>query len=136
MIRELRIIVAGSRNFKDYQLLSDTLMQYLEDMDDTDVVDNPSQVKFISGTARGADSLGEQFAYTYEYEVVRFPADWDTYGKSAGYRRNVEMAKYASEAYGVLFAFWDGNSKGTKHMIDLAKRYGLEVHVVKYKEFT
>ena len=109
-------------------------MDYLEVMDDTDVVDNPSQVKFISGTARGADILGEQFAYTYEYDVIRFPADWNTYGKSAGYRRNAEMAKYASEAYGVLFAFWDGQSRGTKHMIDLAKRYGLEVHVVNYKE--
>lgn len=134
MVRELRIIVAGSRDFKDYLLLRNTLMNYLEVMDDADVVDNPSQVKFISGTAKGADTLGEQFAYTYEYEVVRFPADWNTYGKSAGYRRNAEMAKYASEAYGVLFAFWDGKSKGTKHMINLAKRYGLEVHVVIYKE--
>ena len=134
MIRELRIIVAGSREFKNYDLLRDTLMDYLDFMDDKDVVDNPSQVKFISGTAKGADTLGEQFAYTYEYDVIRFPADWNTYGKSAGYRRNAEMAKYASEAYGVLFAFWDGQSRGTKHMIDLAKRYGLEVHVVNYKE--
>ena len=134
MIRELRIIVAGSRGFKNYDLLRDTLMDYLDFMDDKDVVDNPSQVKFISGTAKGADTLGEQFAYTYEYDVIRFPADWNTYGRSAGYRRNAEMAKYASEAYGVLFAFWDGQSKGTKHMIDLAKRYGLEVHVVNYKE--
>ena len=134
MIRELRIIVAGSRDFKDYPLLRDTLIDYLEVMDDTDVVDNPSQVKFISGTAKGADTLGEQFAYTYEYEVKRFVPDWSTYGKSAGYRRNAEMAKYASEAYGVLFAFWDGKSKGTKHMIDLANKYGLEVHVVNYKE--
>ena len=109
-------------------------MDYLDFMDDKDVVDNPSQVKFISGTAKGADILGEQFAYTYEYDVKRFPADWNTYGKSAGYRRNAEMAKYASEAYGVLFAFWDGQSKGTKHMIDLANKYGLEVHVVNYKE--
>ena len=134
MIRELRIIVAGSRDFKDYPLLRDTLIDYLEVMDDTDVVDNPSQVKFISGTAKGADILGEQFAYTYEYEVKRFVPDWNAYGKSAGYRRNAEMAKYASEAYGVLFAFWDGQSKGTKHMIDLANKYGLEVHVVNYKE--
>ena len=134
MIRELRIIVAGSRGFKNYDLFRDTLMDYLDFMDDKDVVDNPSQVKFISGTAKGADTLGEQFAYTYEYDVIRFPADWNTYGKSAGYRRNAEMAKYASEAYGVLFAFWDGQSRGTKHMIALAKRYGLEVHVVNYKE--
>lgn len=136
MMRELRIIVAGSRGFEDYQLLSNILMNYLSEMDDKDVVDNPNQVKFISGTARGADTLGEQFAYTYEYDVKRFVPDWDTYGKSAGYRRNAEMAKYASEAYGVLFAFWDGKSKGTKHMIDLAKKYGLEVHVVNYKEMS
>ena len=134
MVRELRIIVAGSRGFYDYQLLSDTLMDYLAEMDDKDIVDNPSQVKFISGTCRGADVLGEHFAYTYEYEVIRFSVAWDRYGDSAGYRCNAEMAKYASEAYGVLFAFWDGQSKGTKHMIDLAKRYGLEVHVVNYKE--
>ena len=66
-------------------------------------------------------------------KVKRFVPDWNTYGKSAGYRRNAEMAKYASEAYGVLFAFWDGQSRGTKHMIDLANKYGLEVHVVNYK---
>lgn len=136
MIRELRIIVAGSIDFKDYQLLSDTLMEYLGEMDDKDIVDNPSQVKFISGTCRGADVLGEQFAYTYEYEVIRFPAAWDIYGRAADYRRNAEMVKYASEAYGVLFAFWDGKSRGTKHMIDLAKKHGLEVHVVNYKENT
>ena len=128
----MRIIVAGSRGFYDYQLLSDTLMDYLAEMDDKDVVGNPSQVKFISGTCRGADVLGEHFAYTYEYEVIRFPAEWDRYGKSADYRRDAEMAKYASKAYGVLFAFWDGQSRGTKHMIDLAKKYGLEVHVVNF----
>ena len=46
------------------------------------------------------------------------------------------MAQIASEedCYGVLIAFWDGESKGTKHMINLAEKYGLEVHVIKYKE--
>lgn len=131
-VKEIRIIVAGSREFKDYNLLSEKLMDYLEYMDDKDVVDNPSKIKFISGTARGADTLGEQFAYNYGYDVVRFPAKWDELGKRAGYVRNAEMAKYAVEKYGVLFAFWDGKSKGTKNMIDLAKRYGLEVHVVNY----
>ena len=75
----MRIIVAGSRNFKDYDLLFEKLMDYLEYMDDKDVVDNPSQVKFISGTARGADVLGEQFAYNYGYDVIRFPAKWYEY---------------------------------------------------------
>lgn len=133
-MKELRIIVAGGRDFKDYKLLSDTIMQYLEDIEDTGVVDNPSQIKFVSGTAKGADSLGEQFAYTYEYDVIRFKPHWDKYGKSAGYRRNAEMAKFASEdgIAGVLIAFWDGKSRGTKSMIELAKRYGLDVNVVNY----
>lgn len=131
-VKEMRIIVAGSREFKDYNLLSEKLMDYLEYMNDKDVVDNPSQIKFISGAARGADTLGEQFSYNYGYDVIRFPAKWDELGKRAGYVRNAEMAKYAAEKYGVLFAFWDGKSKGTKNMIDLAKRYGLEIHVVNY----
>ena len=84
-MKEFRIIVAGGRDFKDYALLSDTLMKYLEDIDDTGIVNNSKQVKFVSGTARGADSLGEQFAYTLGYDVVRFVADWNTHGKSAGY---------------------------------------------------
>lgn len=133
-MKELRIIVAGGRDFKNYKLLSDTIMKYLGDIDGVGIVDNPNQIKFISGAAKGADSLGEQFAYTWGYDVIRFQADWDRFGKSAGYRRNAEMAKYASEEnnVGVLIAFWDGKSHGTKHMIDLAKRYGLKVHVVNY----
>jgi len=133
-LKELRIIVAGSRDFRDYQLLSDTIMEFLTDKDDIDIVDNPSQVKFISGTARGADVLGEQFAYTWGYDVIRFPADWNNLGRRAGYIRNEEMAKFACENgnQGMLIAFWDGKSKGTKHMIDLANKYGLEVHVVNF----
>lgn len=131
---ELRIIVTGSRDFRDYDLLCDTIMNFLDDKDDAGIVDNPSQVKFISGTDRRADVLGEQFAYTYEYDVVRFPADWDRLGHRAGYIRNTEMVKYASKDgnYGVLIAFWDGKSKVTKHMIDLANKYKLEVHVVNF----
>lgn len=92
------------------------------------------KIRIVSGTARGADKLGEQYAQIAHYDVSRFPAAWDLYGKSAGYKRNAEMAKFASEDgnIGVLIAFWDGKSRGTKHMIDLAKRYGLDVHVVNY----
>ena len=133
-MRELRIIIAGGREFNDYDLLHDKIMEYLASMDDTDIINSPSQVKFISGTARGADTLGEQFAYRYGYDVKRFPADWSGLGKRAGYVRNEQMAKYASDGnnYGVLIAFWDGRSRGTKHMIDLANKHGLEVHVVRY----
>ena len=55
-----------------------------------------------------------------------FPADWQTLGKSAGYQRNTQMAQYAD----ALVAFWDGRSKGTKHMIDTAQRFKLDIRVV------
>ena len=91
-------------------------------------------MRIISGTARGADQFGEQFAKEENYLLSRFPADWDKYGKSAGYRRNVEMAKFAIEDQnkGLLIAFWDGKSSGTKWMIDIANQYGLDVEVVRY----
>jgi hypothetical protein len=146
-MKEVRIIVAGSRDFADYELLkqsvldiifeigSETGICYLNKSDkNTFILAEKNRIKFISGTARGADSLGEKFANECGYKVVRFPADWDGLGKRAGYVRNAEMAKYASEEdnFGVLIAFWDGKSKGTKHMIDLAKKYGLEVHIVNF----
>lgn len=122
-----RVIVAGTREFDNYLLLRMKLTDYLLPIPD-------EEIEIISGTARGADKLGEQYASDYNLKCIKFPANWNTYGKSAGYRRNAEMAKYASQEHGVLFAFWDGKSKGTKHMIDLGNKMGLEVHVVKYND--
>lgn len=123
MKNDLRIIVAGSRTFNDYDLLETALLDYLKE--------NNNDVTIISGAARGADQLGERFARQHGYNLKCFPAQWDTYGRSAGPIRNKEMAKYAAEECGVLFAFWDEKSRGTKSMIELAKKYGLEVHVVR-----
>lgn len=126
---ELRVIIAGSREFNNYELLKEKCIDRI-------AAHNPNAlpVRIISGTARGADQLGEQFAKEENYLLSKFPADWDKYGKSAGYRRNVEMAKFAidNRNKGFLVAFWDGKSKGTKWMIDIAKRYGLDVEVVLY----
>ena len=74
----------------------------------------------------------KRYAEERDYEVVCFPADWNAYGKADGYRRNVKMAEYALEEYGALIAFWNGKSRGTKHMIDVARKKGLSVRVVKY----
>jgi hypothetical protein len=81
--------------------------------------------EIVSGTARGADKFGEEIAEKFNISVKRFPADWDRYGKRAGYVRNEEMAKYAD----ALIAVWDGKSKGTKNMIDIAKKENLLVHI-------
>lgn len=128
-MKELRIIIAGSRNFNDYELLKKEVINIVKNSS------KPKQfIKIISGRARGADTLGECFAKEFGLEIKEFPADWDRLGKRAGYVRNAEMAKFAmeDENYGVLIAFWDGKSKGTKHMIDLAEKYGLKIHIVRF----
>ena len=79
----------------------------------------------ISGTARGVDQLGERFARLYSIPVERHPAQWDVYGRSAGHRRNEEMARCAD----ALIAIWDGRSPGTRSMIGYAQKYGLKVFV-------
>lgn len=82
----------------------------------------------VCGMARGADMLGLRWANRMQIPVVRFPANWDLYGKSAGYRRNVQMAENAD----ALIALWDGKSRGTGHMVDIArmKKLKLLIHQI------
>ena len=121
-----RVIIAGSRNFNDY----DKMLKVLDELG-IHLINTIDEIEIVSGHARGADSLGERFAKTYGYPLKIFPADWDTYGKSAGVIRNEQMAKYASEAdRGILVAFPLGESRGTRNMIKLAKQYELEVDVI------
>ena len=132
-MKELRVIIAGSRDFNDYELLKKSAIEII-----TKKTMLPDLTRIVSGGARGADTLGERFANEMGLEISRFIPDWDELGKRAGYVRNAEMAKFAVEDDndGMLIAFWDGKSRGTKHMIDLANKYGLEVHVVNYKEMS
>jgi len=131
-MKELRIIIAGSRDFNDYKLLKKSIKDILTNTS----LKGINKIKIISGTARGADQLGEKLARQFKLEIVTFPAKWDIYGKRAGYIRNEEMAKYAIQDnnYGMLVAFWDGESRGTKHMINLAKKHGLEVYVINFND--
>lgn len=131
-MKELRVIIAGSRDFDDFPKLMNSCIDILFKI--TDQHSDLDEIRIVSGAARGADQLGEQYAKVAGYEVSKFPADWNGLGKRAGYVRNAEMANYAvaDGNYGVLIAFWDGRSKGTKHMIDLAEKYGLEVHIVRF----
>ena len=117
----LRVIIAGGRSFGDYERLKRVMDHLLSK--------TKEEIVIICGKARGADSLGEQYAKEKDYEVRYFPADWKGLGKSAGYKRNEQMAQNAD----ALVAFWDGQSSGTKHMIDLACKYGLKVRVIKYE---
>lgn len=132
----MRVIIAGSRDFNDYALLEKECNRIFSKLAHLGyfslwVQESQDSIEIVSGTARGADQLGERFAEQYGISVKRFPANWNLYGKRAGYLRNEEMALYAKEDNGVLIAFWNG-SKGTKHMIDLANKHGLRVFVVNF----
>ena len=114
-----RVIVAGGRDFNDYELLRSKLDYYLSNLDD---------ISIVSGGARGADRLGENYAIEKGLKLVMFPADWINEGKQAGYLRNERMAEYATH----LIAFWDGKSRGTLDMINKAKQKGLKIRIIKY----
>ena len=117
---EYRVIIAGSVSFQDYGLLRTKCDAILSEKQRT------HSIVVVSGTARGADRLGERYAKEKGYQLRQFPADWDTHGRSAGPIRNGEMAKNAD----ALIAFWNGHSSGTKNMIETAKRYGLPVRII------
>lgn len=122
-LKEFRVIIAGGREFNDYKLLEEKADFYLSKKREEGY-----RVIVVSGTAKGADLLGERYAKVRNYLVRRFPADWNKYGLRAGYLRNKQMAENAD----ALIAFWDGKSKGTNHMINLAKQHHLQVAVVRY----
>jgi len=109
----LKIIVAGSRSFLDYDFLCQKLDRLLSQTQE--------EVEIVSGTAAGADRLGERYAAEHGLPVKQFPADWDGLGKKAGHVRNAQMAAYSTHC--VLF--WDGRSRGTAGMAALAKKHGL-----------
>lgn len=111
---------AGGRDFDDYQLLKATMDKLLCNITD--------EITVVCGQAKGADTLGEQYAMEKGYTIDYYPAQWKLYGKRAGYLRNEQMAQNAD----ALAAFWNGESRGTKNMIELAKRYGLKVRVKRY----
>lgn len=119
----MRLIIAGGRDFDDYPLLESVLDHLLQNTP-------PDEITVISGTAKGADSLGERWADNNAIPIRYYPADWRTYGKRAGYVGNEQMTKTATHCV----CFWDGKSKGTRHMIELAWKLDLSVRVIRYGE--
>ena len=114
------VIVAGSRTITNAEQVAEAIRQ-----------SGFPVTEVVSGTARGVDTLGERWAATHGVPVRRFPADWERYGRAAGARRNVQMLEHAAAAPegGGLVAVWDGVSRGTWHMIHVARQRGLAVHV-------
>lgn len=112
----LRILVSGDRNWTDKEAIRRELEKRL-----------PCVV--IHGCARGADTLAGQVAFELGMEVVTFPAEWHLYGKAAGPRRNQTMLDLGKPDLVLAFHADLANSKGTKHMVEIARTAGVSVEV-------
>lgn len=126
----MKVIVAGSRSITDVSWISGKLSHLCLDVPyEQDPICYMEEL--VCGMANGPDLIARTWAISErqgddeEIKVTEFPADWDKHGKKAGIIRNEEMGNYAD----ALIAFWDGKSRGTKHMIDYMLKLGKEVHV-------
>lgn len=133
----VRIIVAGSRNYKDIEEFT----RYIHDIIRANQWES-SQILFISGTAKGPDSLIIDYSKEHNHNYVEFPAEWKNinhpnavlrrndfgqlYDAKAGMNRNTDMAENATH----LIAFWNKKSSGTKHMLSVAAKHHLEITII------
>ncbi len=111
----MKLAIIGSRTFENYDFLNETLEQY-----------KPKITLVVSGAAKGADSLGEKWATKNNIKTLIFPANWDKYGKRAGFVRNEDIIKNCD----CCVAFWDGKSKGTSHSISLCEKYNKPYKII------
>ena len=116
--KEYRLVVAGSRDFDDYALLSAALDKLLA---------GKTNITIVSGTARGADRLGERYAAEHNLRIERFPAEWEKYHKGAGPIRNMKMVQSAD----AVIVFWDNESSGTKNIIECARKQDIPYRIVR-----
>ena len=115
----MKLVIFGSRDFAD-RARADRILNDIRSRHGIECV--------LSGTAKGADQIGEAWAYTAGIPVQRYPADWERHGKQAGFIRNEAMARAAT--HGV--AFWDGESRGTAHMIRRMGELGRPVAIIRF----
>lgn len=135
----MRVIIAGSREIvkspEDLYIcgfISGKLTEQEDMLIEKAVKESSFDItEVVCGMARGADLAGLRWAKRNNIPVMEMPADWDKYGKSAGYRRNVEMAEYAGEnGDGGLIVIIRNGSKGSTHMLNIAKEKGLKTYVI------
>lgn len=115
--RPLRLAVVGSRTFADRE----RLFRLLDRL-------RPRLECVVTGGARGADALAEEWARERGVPVVVLRADWRRFGRGAGPRRNAEVVAAAT----AVLAFWDGASRGTADTVRRARAAGVPVHVVRF----
>jgi len=126
----MRVIIAGSREINNKDLVFQKIDMGLQELYYWRIINDNSNLTLISGGALGVDTFAKEFSFFHKINFIEYLAEWTKYGKKAGYLRNIEMAESAD----ALIAIWDGKSKGTKHMIDIAKKKGLKIFVYEITE--
>lgn len=118
----MKVAIVGSRSYqgsgtyKDFVLYMDW---YVKSQDDVEY--------YISGGATGIDTYAEWYAKEKGKEIKVIKPEWDKYGKSAGFKRNLLIINEAD----FIVAFWDGKSKGTMHDINIAKKFNKQIKVIR-----
>ena len=117
----MKVIVAGSRDFFDYDFVENELDYYLGNVSE--------HIEIVSGCCAGVDQLGITYAKKRKYDIKEFPANWAKYHKAAGPIRNEEMARYADAA----IVFWNGRveKSGSYDMITKAMLFNLKLRIVR-----
>jgi len=121
----LKVIIAGSRTITDYELVKKNTIEVFKQLKELGYDTNKNNVEIVSGHARGADTLGEQFANYFGLKLTIMEANWDYFGRQAGIIRNIDMIKYIMPE-GILIAFHQNDSKGTKHIIASANYHQIK----------
>jgi len=116
-----KVVIAGCRDYNNYAeakaFIDFCLCNICKD----------SEIIIVSGCASGADAIGERYAEENGFKVEKHPANWEKYGRSAGPRRNKQMAEMSD----YVICFWDEKSAGTRSMISYARKYGKPVKIKK-----
>lgn len=118
----ISVAIIGSRLFNDYDLLEKTVEQQCKEWDITNID------FIVSGGCKGADKLGERFAKDHNIKTMILLPDWKKYGKSAGFRRNVDIISNATH----VIAFPSKQGTGTQHSIKLAQKNAKPICVVDF----
>lgn len=121
----MRILVCGSRHYgfklEERNQVYNAIFDAIEEI-------KHGEIEIISGMASGVDTAAVNFAIGHDYKLHKYPADWEKYGKAAGSIRNKQMLVEGKPD--LVIAFWDGESRGTKNMIDQATKAGVPIKVI------
>jgi len=117
-----KLAIVGSRSFDDYELFTEIMGKFLIGKQ-IDLI--------ISGGAKGVDTMAEHYAKVKGIQTIIHKPNWEKFGRPAAFIRNRQIVEDSN----IVLSIWDGDSNGTKHSMDIAKKLGKELFVFNYVLF-